>query len=218
MTPVSVRPPRPRVDRGAGCLSPHAVARARRLGEPGAPEGLADRHRRCGGDDGRDAARARAGRRGDRGGDDRRRGRAGRHRGAFHSRRADRRAGRHHPARAREHPHARGDGDVQGPGRRPRADGLAAAVHLPGRGADGVARHGADRDAAGRARDDPVGDHDLRRHVLLRGGGGARHPRGRPARRARPDDHRLPGGGREDRRPRGWPAPRRSSRPSTATR
>ena len=45
---------------------------------------------------------------------------------------------------------------------------------------------------AGRARDDPLGHHDLHRHVLLRGGDRARHQGGGPARRARRDGHRVP--------------------------
>ena len=55
------------------------------------------------------------------------------------------------------------------PGRRPRADGLAAEVHLSGGSEDGLAGVRAGRHAAGRARDDRVGHDDLRRHVLLRG-------------------------------------------------
>ena len=39
-----------------------------------------------------------------------------------------------------QHAHARADGDVPRPGRRPRADGLAAEIHLSGRSEDRVAR------------------------------------------------------------------------------
>ena len=64
------------------------------------------------------------------------------------------RAGGH--AGAGQHPHARADGAVSRPGRRPGADGLAPEVHLPGRGQDRLAGVRAGRHAAGRARDDRV--------------------------------------------------------------
>ena len=83
-------------------------------------------------------------------------------------------------------------------GRRPRADGVAEQVHLPGRGQDGVTRDGPRGHAAGGARDDPVRHDDLRRHVLLRGGDRAGDEGGRAARRAGPDDHPVPGGRCED--------------------
>ena len=53
-------------------------------------------------------------------------------------------------ARADQHPYPRADGALPRPGRRPGADGLAAAVHLPGRGQDGVAGVRPHRHAAGR--------------------------------------------------------------------
>ena len=52
-------------------------------------------------------------------------------------------------------------------------------LHLPGRSEDRDAGVRPGRDAAGRARDDPVRDDDLRGHVLLRGGDRARDARGR---------------------------------------
>ena len=48
------------------------------------------------------------------------------------------------------------------------------------------------------ARDDPVRHHALCGHVLLRGGGRARHQGGGPPRRPRTDGHRIPGSRRED--------------------
>ena len=69
---------------------------------------------------------------------------------------------------------------------------------FPGRGEDGVAGVRPRRHPAGRARDDPVGHDDLRRHVLLRGGDRPGDARGRPARRARPDDHPVSGRGCQD--------------------
>ena len=46
-----------------------------------------------------------------------------------------------------QHAHPRADGDVSRAGRRPRADGLAAEIHLPGGSQDGVA---GDRSASAR--------------------------------------------------------------------
>ena len=65
----------------------------------------------------------------------------------------------------------------RGPRRRSRPDGVAAEIHLPGRGEDRDAGVRARRDPARGARDDPVGDDDLRRHVLLRGGDCPGHAR-----------------------------------------
>ena len=70
---------------------------------------------------------------------------------------------RHRSGRAAgpdQHPHPRADGAVSRAGRRPGADGLAAEVHLPGRGEDGLAGVRARRHATGGARDDPVGHDD----------------------------------------------------------
>ena len=121
-------------------------------------------------------------------------------------------------AGADQHPHPRADGALSGAGRRPGADGVAAAVHLPGRGQDRVAGVRADRHAAGRARDDPVGDHHVRRHVLLRGGDRQGDEGSGPARRARADDHQVSGRRMRRRRPSRWPGPRASSRSGRATR
>ena len=99
---------------------------------------------------------------------------------------------------ADQHPLPRADGDVPRPRRRSRADGLAAEVHLPGRGQDRVARTGPRRHPARRGRDDRVGDDRLRRHVLLRGGDREGDRRGGAARRARRNHHPVPGRRRED--------------------
>ena len=73
---------------------------------------------------------------------------------ALQRRRNDRCARRDRPARPGEHAHPRADGHVSGPGRRPRPDGLAPEVHLPGRSEDRVAGDGAHRHTPRRARDD----------------------------------------------------------------
>ena len=93
--------------------------------------------------------------------------------------RDDRRRGRGRHARPGQHAHPCADGPLPRPRRRPGADGLAAEVHLPGRGEDRVAGVRPRRHAAGRARDDRVGHDHLRRHVLLRGGDRPRHEGGR---------------------------------------
>ncbi len=109
--------------------------------------------------------------------------------------RRDRPAG---AARADQHPHARADGPLSRAGGRPRADGLAEQLHLPGRSQDRLSRVRAGRHAPGGARDDRVGHHDLRGHVLLRGGGGPRDQGGGPPRCAGSDRHPVPGRRRED--------------------
>ena len=63
-----------------------------------------------------------------------------------------------------------------------------------------------------------VGHDDLRRHVLLRGGNREGDERGGPARRARADDHSVPGCRREDAEPKGWRGRKPSSRRSRTTR
>ena len=123
--------------------------------------------------------------------------------------RHDRRRRRRRHAGPGQHAHARADGPVPRAGGRPGADGLAAEIHLPGRSQDGVAGVRARRHAAGGARDDRVRHDDLRRHVLLRGRDRARDEGGGAARRARRDDHPVPGAGREDARPKAWRGPER---------
>ena len=126
--------------------------------------------------------------------------------------------GRHRASRLGEHARPCADGALSRAGRRPRADGVASAVHLPGRSEDRVAGDGARRHSTGRARDDPVGDDDVHRHVLLRGGNraGARGTRDCAACSARPSSS-FPVPTRR-RRPRRWRAPKRSSGSSGATR
>ncbi len=108
--------------------------------------------------------------------------------------------GRHRVARARQHARPCADGALSRARRRPRADGLAPALHLSCRGEDRLAGDGARRHEAGRARDDSVGDDDLHRHVLLRGGDRADRPRRGPPRRPRRDHHQVSGRRREDAR------------------
>ena len=122
------------------------------------------------------------------------------------------------PAGPDQHAHARADGALPRTRRRSRADGLAPTIHLPGRGEDGVAGFRAHRHAPRRARDDRVGNDDVRRHVLLRG----RH---RGGRRTTPDCAACSGSRSSSspwptptRRRRRWPAPRRSSRSGRTTR
>ena len=95
--------------------------------------------------------------------------------------------GRHHrrdrqgrDARPDQHAHARGDGDVSRARQRPRADGLAAEVHLPGGSEDGVAGVRAHRHAPRAARDDPVGHDDSMRTCIT----SRRRWRASPRRRA----------------------------------
>ena len=137
-------------------------------------------------------------------GDQRRQHRGGRYAGgdcrALQGGRDDRRHRQGGDARPDQHPHPCGDGDVPRPGERSQPDGLAAEVHLPGRGEDGVSRVRSGRHAPGAAGDDRVGHHHLRRHVLLRGGSRARDQGGRDARRARADRDRVSGARREDAR------------------
>ena len=111
----------------------------------------------------------------------RRRRHAGGHRRRVLGRADHRRAGPDRPARADQHAHARADGAAIAAS----ADDLALMDWLqkyifPAEAktvSPGVRPH---RHAAGRARDDPVGHDDLRRHVLLRGGDRARR-RTKPA-------------------------------------
>ena len=105
-------------------------------------------------------------------------------------------AGRH--ARAHQYAHARADGALPGAGRRPGADGLAAEIHLSGGSQDRQSGVRPGRHAAGGARDDPVGDHGLRRHVLFRGRDRQGHQRSRHPRRPGADHHPVSGAGRED--------------------
>ena len=112
--------------------------------------------------------------------------------------RHDRRARSDRPARADQHAHSRADGDVSRARRRPGVDGLAAEIHLSGRGQDRVTGAGSRRHAPGSCRDDRVGDDGVRRHVLLRGRDREGDGRGRAARRARRNHHPVSGRGRED--------------------
>ena len=64
---------------------------------------------------------------------------------------------------------------------------------------------------SGGARDDRVGDHDVRGHVLLRGGDREGDAGRRPARRARADGDPVSGRRREDARRWRWRGPKRSS-------
>ena len=64
---------------------------------------------------------------------------AGEHRGALPGGRYHRRDREGGDARLDQHPHPCGHGDVSRARQRSRADGLAAEVHLPGRGENGVA-------------------------------------------------------------------------------
>ena len=132
------------------------------------------------------------------------RGSARRDRSAIPGPRDDRSVGQRGHAGADQHPYSRADGVVPWPGRRPPSDGVAAKIHLPGRGQNGVAGVRADRHAARSARDDPVRYDDLRRHVLLRGGDREGDEGCWIAGGARADDHPVPRAGREDacRRPR----------------
>ena len=177
--------------RGAGALRDRGGAGA-------AAGGVSDRHRRHGDHRKRGAPGAFPGRHRHR----RHRHRRHRHAERDYQRilggRNDRRARQRRPAGPREHAHARADGHVSRTRRRPGADGLAAEIHFTGRGEDGVAGDGAHRHAAGRARDDRVGHDHVRRHVLLRRGDREDDARRRAARRARPDDHPVPGRRRED--------------------
>ncbi len=65
----------------------------------------------------------------------------GGHRCQVHRRRDHRCDRQGRTAGSDQHAHARGHGDVPGSRRRPRADGLAAEVHLPGRSEDGAPRN-----------------------------------------------------------------------------
>ena len=103
-----------------------------------------------------------------------------------------------HPAGAHQHAHARADGAVPGPGRRPGPHGLAPALHLPGRSQDRLPGFRPRRHAAGRARDDRVGHDHVRRHVLLRRRHRGGHARGGAPRRARPIRHPVSRRGCED--------------------
>ena len=105
-------------------------------------------------------------------------------------------AGRH--ARAHQYAYACADGALPGAGRRPGADGLAAEVYLSGGSQDRQSRVRPGRHPAGGARDDPVGDHGLRRHVLFRGRDRQGHQRSRHPRRPGADDHPVSGARRED--------------------
>ena len=101
------------------------------------------------------------------------------------------------PGLVNAHGHA-AHGAVPRDRRRPAADGLAAEVHLP-RGEE--QRHRGLREGGhppGRPGDDPVRDHHVRGHVLLRGPGGGGVRRGRHALRARGDPHRVPGPRQQD--------------------
>ena len=71
-------------------------------------------------------------------------------------------------------------------------------LHLPGRSQERHAGFRALGHAPGVPGDDAVGDHHVRRHVLLRGRGRRSGQGGGPARRARRDHHRLPCPRRED--------------------
>ena len=137
---------------------------------------------------------------------------------AYRAARHHRRARSNRPARPGQYPHPRADGHVSRSGRRPRADGVAAEIHLSRRSQDRLARDGADRDASGGARDDRVGHDDLHRHVLLRGGN---RPRDAAKRACAASSARRSSSFRSPtrrRRPTAWPAPNASSRNSRATR
>ena len=79
----------------------------------------------------------------------------------FTSRADDRRDGQSRHARAHQYAHPCADGAVPRVGRRPRAHGLAAEVHLPGGSKDRQPGVRPRRHAPGRPRDDSVGDDDL---------------------------------------------------------
>ena len=153
--------------------------------------------------------------------DRRPRHRGGRHGGGDCRRlsrpRDDRCRGRGRHARPDQHPHPCADGPLPRPGGRPGADGVAAEVHLPGRGEDRVAGVRPRRHAARRARDDRVGHDHLRRHVLLRGGDRPRHEGGRAcaASSARRSSS-FPSPTRRL-RPKAWPGRSGSRRSSPAT-
>ena len=76
--------------------------------------------------------------------------------------------------------------------RRPQPAGLARPLHLPRRKEKRYFRICSGRNAPGRPRNDARRHHDLRRHVLLRKRSSPRYARGRHARRAGRDHHRLP--------------------------
>ena len=111
-----------------------------------------------------------------------------------------RRRGLRDHARADQHAHARADGDVPRARGRSGAHGLAAGLHLPGRSEDSVARARPRRHASRGPRNDRVGDDDVRRHVLLRGGDRARDEGRRIAWGPGRDDHSVPRPRRKDTR------------------
>ena len=99
--------------------------------------------------------------------------------------------GRH--ARAHQYAHPCADGALSRAGRRPRADGLAPEIHLSRRSKDGKPGVRPRRYAPGCPRNDSVGDHGLRRHVLLRGRDRQGDQGSRDSRRPGSDDHPVPG-------------------------
>ena len=104
------------------------------------------------------------------------------------------------PARPRQHPHSRSHDALSRHRRRHGADGLAPEPHLAGREPQ---RHPRVRDLGDAPRglgDDPLGNHHLRRHVLLRRPGGGGNEGSRAPRRLRVYRHRFPGAGLEERR------------------
>ena len=125
-------------------------------------------------------------------------GAGGRYRGALQGGRADQRSRFDRHSRSHQHTRARADGAVPRPRRRSASAGMAREVHLSGRSEDRLARDGARRHAARRARDDSVGHDGVCRHVLLRGRNRARDESRGHARRPRADHHPVSGRRCED--------------------